>query len=72
MDFTTLLDLILKSVTKSQVESLFNRLNIISYTDFEVFLTWLFLAIVIDLIVIILLIWLIKWLLSKINGGFDL
>jgi hypothetical protein len=72
MDFTRLIDLISQIVSKAQVEAMFVRLSITGYSDWEVFLVWIVLSIVIIAIVVYGLIRLVIAIFRFIEGGFDL
>jgi ABC-type multidrug transport system permease subunit len=72
MDLTRLFDILLQSITKTQVEALFTRLNIANYSDFEVLLVWIFLSLIIDLVVIGGIYFILRSLFKWIDRGFEL
>ena len=72
MDFTRFFEFVLRIITKQQVIDFLSRINITGYTDFHVFIVWLFTSIVIDIILIVGVYKVVSFAIKKALGGIEL
>ena len=72
MDFTRFFEFVLRIITKQQVIDFLSRINITGYTDFHVFMVWLFTSIVIDIILIVGVYKVVSFAIKKALGGIEL
>ena len=72
MDFTRFFEFILRIITKQQIIDFLSRINITGYTDFHVFMVWLFTSIVVDIILIVGVYKVVSFAIKKALGGIEL
>ena len=72
MDFTRFFEFILRIITKQQIIDFLARINITGYTDFHVFLVWLFTSIIVDIILLVGVYMVVSWSVKKALGGIEL